>query len=506
MKRLILTLSAFAIAASSAFAQNISGANAADLLKNVNDAKAKIAKSDADIQNPKSAAKIATWENRAKIFVEAAGVNTKGISADMEAAKTPTNQWSNLEFMVGTPTEKKSLENGMELWVYPTINVYVQNNRVQYWEETVTPDNNALDKAVEAYRKASDLDPKGAFKSKKTTMEGVRVIRQTYFNNGINKYSLNKFTEAAMDFEKVVSLSDFPKDVKDTIPIDKMSAFYGGQCAYQAKDFNKARNLFNSSIQLNYEVGRCYHFLFQMKMDEGKKDEALTIIQDAYNKYPQEESLLYDVINYYTSEKEFDKAETYLNKAIEKYPENLSVLGVKASIYVDQYTKDKDRYLKTRNEADSLKKLAFRNRTNQKENDRLTAAAQAKLDDANAIRNSFDANMKKAETTYNDILKKDSKYFIAYFNLGLIAYDKSDMAKQEMSLIPPSEDKDGSKAAAKKAEHEAACKQSIKYFEKALELQPNNRDVLQNLRMIHIQLGEYDKAKAYKEKIESLGN
>ena len=75
-----------------------------------------------------------------------------------------------------------------------------------------------------------------------------------------------------------------------------------------------------------------------------------------------------------------------------------------------------------------------------------------------------------------------------------------------MSLIPPSEDKDGSKAAAKQAEQKAACKQSIQYFEKALELQPNNRDVLQNLRMLHIQMGEYDKAKELKEKIESLDN
>ena len=54
MKRLILTLSAFALAASTSFAQNISGASAADLQKNINDAKAKIAKSDADIQNPKA--------------------------------------------------------------------------------------------------------------------------------------------------------------------------------------------------------------------------------------------------------------------------------------------------------------------------------------------------------------------------------------------------------------------------------------------------------------------
>ncbi len=506
MKRLILTLSAFALAASTTFAQNISGASAADLQKNINDAKAKIAKSDADIQNPKSAAKIATWENRAKVFTDAASVNIKGVYAGMEAAKSQKNMFSNLEVLVGTPTSKKPAADGIEIWEYPTIKFYVQDNQVQYWEETVTPDDNALDKAVEAYRKACDLDPKGAVKSKKSTIDGIKNIKQIYTNNGINKYLLLKYDAAAADFEKALALSDFPKDPKDTSSIDGMIAYYGGLSAYQAKNYAKAKTFFNSSIDQKYEIGRSYHHLYLIKMEEGKKDEALKLIQDAYNKYPQEESLLYDVINYYTAEKEYDKAETYLNKAIEKYPDNLSVFGVKASIYVDQYTKSKDNYLKLRNDADSLKKLAFRNRNNQKENDRLTAASQAKLDEAQALRKEFDAQVVKAENTYKDMIKKDSKYFGAYFNLGLVAYDKSDLAKKEASLIAPSEDKDGSKAAAKQAEQKAACKESIQYFEKALEIQPNNKDVLSNLRMLHVQMGEYDKAKEFKQRIEALGN
>lgn len=504
MKRLILTLSAFALAASTTFAQNISGASAADLQKNINDAKAKIAKSDADIQNPKNAAKIATWENRAKVFTDAASVNIKGVYAGMEAAKSQKNMFNNLEILVGSPSEKKTANDGSTIWVYPTINFYVQNNQVQYWEETVTPDPAPLDKAVEAYRKACDLDPKGAFKSKKSTMDGIKAIKQIYTNNGINKYQLQKYDDAAADFEKALALADFPKDPKDTAQIDGMIAYYGGLSAFQAKNYNKARTLFNSSIALKYEVGRSHHHLFLMKMEEGKKDEALKIIQEAYEKYPQEESLLYDVINYYTSEREFDKAETYLNKAIEKYPDNLSVLGVKGSIYVEDYNKIKTNYLQARNEADSLKKLAFRNRNNQKENDRLTAASQAKLDEANALRARFDTQAKKAEDTYNQILKKDPKYFDAFFALGIINYDKSDLAKQEASLIPPSEDKDGSKAAAKQAEQKAACKKSIEQFEKALELQPNNRDVLSNLRMLHVQMGEYEKARELKAKIEAL--
>ncbi|MCQ2974813.1 MAG: tetratricopeptide repeat protein [Bacteroidales bacterium] len=505
MKKLFLTLSTIAIAMSSAFSQNINGASAANMKNNVDAVKAKIEKNNTDIENPKNAAKVAAWESRGKLFMEAASVNTKGISAGMQAAKSSNiMDVNNLEVLVGAPAEKKQSDQ-YEIWVYPTINIYVQNNQVQFWEETYPADKDALGNAVKSYRKACELDTKGSFKSKKTTVEAIRNIRLAYTNNGINKYFLGKYNEAATDFESALALSDFPKAANDTAKIEGMIAFYGGLSSFQAGDKSKAEKMFNESINLNYEIGKCYHYIFQIRMDEGKSDEALKIIQNAYEKYPQEESLLYDVINYYTSQKEFDKAETYLNKAIEKYPDNLSVFGVKGSIYVENYTKLKDNYLATRNQADSLKKLAFKNRNNKSENDRLTAEENAKKQEAAEIKEQYNVFMSKADQTYNDILAKDPKYFDAYFSLGIVYYDKSDMAGQEANLIPFSEDKDGSKAAVKIAEQKEAFKKSAEYFEKALEIQPNNVNVLTNLRMLYTKLGEYDKSKAMKQRLEELG-
>lgn len=207
---------------------------------------------------------------------------------------------------------------------------------------------------------------------------------------------------------------------------------------------------------------KSYHDRYTIMMNEGKKDEALKIIMDAYTNYPKEEIILYDVINFYVGEKVFDKAEIYLNEAIQQYPENLStLLSVKGGMYVERYIKIKDNYQKANNEA--------------------------KYSEANAFRSEFNTQVKKAEDAFNQILSKDSKNYNAYFNLGLISYDKSDMTNNE-------------------AEKEDAIRKAIDYFKMANEIQPTNRDVLNNLRLLHIKLGEFEKAKYYKEKIDALDN
>jgi hypothetical protein len=88
----------------------------------------------------------------------------------MYAAKCDQSPFYNMELMLGQPQSKRQEKVGGEefdVWVYPTMEVYVQNNQVVVWKETYVADPNALDKAAEAFKKADELDAKGAFKSKK---------------------------------------------------------------------------------------------------------------------------------------------------------------------------------------------------------------------------------------------------------------------------------------------------------------------------------------------------
>ena len=158
MKKTILTaLAALLVAVPAVQAQKV---NKEALL-------AKIEKSDADIANEKKAAKAATWINRGKAFYAVAVEPTKNLFVNMEATM--------LKLTVGDPksTSQETL-NGVQYtaWVYPWFTAYIKDNKVATWKQTKWVIKDAPEKAIEAYNKAYELDPKSASKIK----EGLTQI------------------------------------------------------------------------------------------------------------------------------------------------------------------------------------------------------------------------------------------------------------------------------------------------------------------------------------------
>jgi len=504
MKKIVLTLTMAALTAGSVFSQTT---GTQDLKKLIDNAKTKIETSDKDIQDAKKGSVSKTWESRGKIFLDAAKINTKNINQNMYAAKCDQSPFYNMEMMMGAPQEKKQEKVGgedYEVWVYPTINVYVQNNVVMFWKETYVADTKALDKASEAFQKADELDPKGAFKSKKSTMDAIKDLRTVYFTNGINAYQFQDYKEAANNFEGAYKLSTYPRDAKDTTLNDGQIAYYAALSAFQGNDKSKAEKLFKEAVSKNYQPGSCYHYIYQINVDAGKEAEAVQIIKTAYEKYPQEEQILYDVINYYLGKKQTSEAEKYLNKAIEKYPSNANLYNVKAGMYVGQCTELAQKYASELNKVDSLRKLAFRNRTNAKEEARVNAEKEQMQAQANKTKQEYIANQEKALNSYNQAIAKDSKNYDAHLAMGIVHYNMADLITSEKNAIPYSEDKDGSKVAAKEAEIKTYWQKSAAEFEKASAIRPTDKDCLQNLKTLYYKLQDTPKWNEVKSKLEKL--
>ena len=158
MKKTILTaFAALLVAIPAAEAQKV---NQEALL-------AKIEKSDADIANEKKATKAATWINRGKAFYDVAAEPTKNLFVNMESTM--------LKLTAGNPkATKQETLNGVQYtaWVYPWFTAYIKDNKVATWKQTKWVIKDAPEKAIEAYEKAYELDPKSAEKIK----EGLKQI------------------------------------------------------------------------------------------------------------------------------------------------------------------------------------------------------------------------------------------------------------------------------------------------------------------------------------------
>lgn len=497
MKRTLLTIAVAATVCGSALAQNT------DLKKAVDGFKAKIESSDKEVNDAKKGAQSKTWENRGKLMVEAFRANTKGVYATMPASKSDANLFNNLELNMGAPTEKKT-EGDYEVWVYPTVQYYIQNDQVQYWKETYVADVDALPKAVDAYKKAAELDPKGAYKDKKTTKDLIKDLRNALYNDGINAYMLKDYKTAAKEFSKALELVDFPRAENDTIIKDGQIAYYAALCANESGDKAQAEAMFKKAADMNYQISSCYHYIYLITKEKGDEAAAFKILTDAYKKHPKEEQLLYDVINYYLEKKQYTEAENYLNTAISEHPDNLVLYSVKASIYVNNYTALKEKYKADCEKKLSLNKEAYRARNNAAENARVQGELKAQTAVVEATKADFLANQAKAADCYNKMLAKDAKNYDANFMHGILSYDKAELIQIEKNTIYVSDDKDGAQAAAKDKEIRASWTESCEWFEKAYKARPTEANPLQNLKMLYYKLGDTANNARVKELLDKM--
>ena len=319
MKKTILTaLAALLVAVPAVKAQKV---NKEALL-------AKIEKSDADIANEKKAAKAATWLARGKAFYEVAVEPTKSIFANME----PTM----LKLAVGEPksTTKETL-NGTEYdaWVYPYFTAYVKDNKVVTWKQSKWVLKDAPKKAIEAYNKAYELDPKTAEKVK----EGLKQVSDFCSQVGNVGIDSGNYVEAADAYVTAFEAQSSPAYEK----ADPALLYYAGYLltvdgSNNPKSFAKGGEYLTKAIDLGYadEEGNIYYYLFhclygQKDLDKGNIMKAKDVLLTGIGKFPKNERILDGLVQLYTNPEDSvgDAADlvALIDAAIESNPENVDL-------------------------------------------------------------------------------------------------------------------------------------------------------------------------------------
>ena len=318
MKKTILTaLAALLVAVPAVQAQKV---NQEALL-------AKIEKSDADIANEKKATKAATWLNRGKAFYEVAIEPTKSLFVNMDAAM--------LKLAVGEPksAEKQTL-NGVEYdaWVYPYFTAYVKDNKVATWQQSKWVMKDAPAKAIEAYNKAYELDPKTAEKVK----EGLKQVSDFCSQAGNTGIDSGNYAEAAKAYETAYKAQSSPAYGE----ADPALLYYAGYLltvdgANNPKSFVKGAKLLTKAIEKGYadEEGNIYYYLFhclygQKEADKANVMKAKDALLTGIEKFPKNERIHDGLMQLYTSEEGVgDPADliALIDRAIQDNPENVDL-------------------------------------------------------------------------------------------------------------------------------------------------------------------------------------
>lgn len=311
MKKILLALAMFA-------AIQVADAQ----VKSAADVKKSVEAAEAATQNVKKAVKTATWLKLGQEYVKAYDAPTGNI--------LPGSNKTELTLMMGSekPVSSEEVTVNNEKYtkdVYADKNLYFnQNGQLVIIEVTKPVYEDALERAVKAYQKAYELDEKHA--KDKDVAAAFDYIGQKYVSEAFNKYTFGDVATASKLFEKAA-------DVEALAPLSKIDTsviYNAGFTAMAAKDNERALKFFKRCYDLGYyyEGGEVFARLAEVDTLNTKK-----YLEEGFSKFPQSQSILIGLINYYLKNNE--DTETLfglLDKAKANEPNNASLFYVEGNI------------------------------------------------------------------------------------------------------------------------------------------------------------------------------
>lgn len=327
-------------------------------------------------------------------------------------------------------------------------------------------------KSAEAYMAAYEKAEKKG--DKKSALKGLSELQGNLTNEGI--YAIQDGSTDASLYGK--SYTAFATNLKvteflranggevllddDAITKDK---YFGGLAAVLGKDFDSAQPLFEELYADNYDDAGIYDGLFRIYSEKGMKDKAGEILAAGRERYPEENSLLFNEINFLLAEGRLDELTGKLDEAIKAEPDNMSLYATLAQVYEQLY--------KSSTEAGDMEKAT--------------------------------EYFNKAEAEYNRGLAKDPTSAKMIYGLGAMIYNRGAAMSQELVELGNDFSKEGQKKYEElKTTVDAEFAKALPFFQKAEMADPNDVNTLIALKEMYARQDEYEVSTEFKNRIETI--
>ncbi|MCC5920423.1 MAG: tetratricopeptide repeat protein [Cyclobacteriaceae bacterium] len=233
-------------------------------------------------------------------------------------------------------------------------------------------------------------------------------------------------------------------------PEDTTAYFYGGIAAQQAEMYDVALKNYYQLIDLNFHERDIYLSIAYLERAINEDaDQALKVLRMALEQFPGDSDIKKEEINILITQNRVDEALDKISATLEDEPGN-EVLHYNKGFILEE-TGDLDGALAS-----------------------YKRAAEAKPD-----------------------------YYEAHFNVGALYYNQAaEILKESNNLDLKEYQKRGKELEAKAVKKFEKAKP---YFEKAMEIKPDDVAVLQTLRTVYAQLEMDDKSKEVVKRLEALG-
>lgn len=193
-------------------------------------------------------------------------------------------------------------------------------------------DKNALEVAWESYKQLLRLDKKRKYDRRLEVYFKNLVI--DYTDLGVERYNEGKYEEALLAFQRVLELDTSRVITKGkSSRVDTLMVFNAAISAQKAGDWGVSERYYKEALKYDYKPERCYAMLGYVLMRQEKTDEAVECLKRGYDLFPHNSYMLTELINYYLESDSPEKADDYLNAAIKADSGNFLYYRTKGILY-----------------------------------------------------------------------------------------------------------------------------------------------------------------------------
>jgi tetratricopeptide (TPR) repeat protein len=311
---------------------------------------------------------------------------------------------------------------------------------------------NSVESALNYYTVADSLDKLPNIKGKvapkfhKQIVEKIKTMQRCFTEGGSYFYEQKDYKSALKFFDTYISYPKMPLMQglgleKDTmIPL---ITYYCGLCATQANLPVLAIKYYEQvkdSMDSKWIYARLCDDYSQLK----DTVNMIRMFKMGAQKFPEESYYVRSLINYYINKNKMDEALSWINQAIDQDPKGAVLWNVKGRILETQ-------------------------------------------------------NLEEAKKCYQQSIDLDPTFAEALGNLGRIYYNKAVEELDRINAI-----RDDKKYKAEKAKLKSTFEIPLPYFEKAYQLNPNERDFVIALRGIYYNLGLNAKYEMMDKKLKEM--
>lgn len=339
--------------------------------------------------------------------------------------------------------EHESTRNLNKMWYYrgkTYLGIYDS-------KEFKNLDADAALKAVTSFINCLKGDKDNIYKDEVTGLLIASSIR--LYNNGIDAYRNSDFIKASLNL--IAIFDAFPYDKDKTLTRSNITPESLNYDLYSisrdSKDIGKAKEYLQKLIDAKYKSPKIYIDMSRIFLSEKDTAKALQYIEMGRSLFDDDVKLINAELTLYIQQSKTDVLLEKINTAIASTPDNELLYYTQGLIYKDK-----------------------------KQND-------------------------KAEIAYKKVLELKPDHSDANFELGVLYFNRGVEWNNKASNLPLSDTK---KVKEYDEKANSDFKNSIPYFEKAHELNPNDISIIQSLMKAYRIIGDDAKFNAMKEKADKF--